>query len=47
MKRTATSANVAFATALLRDADAKAQSLPRNGPVVRGDQHIGRASDVG
>jgi non-specific serine/threonine protein kinase len=30
MKRTATSANVAFATALLRDADAKAQSLPRN-----------------
>jgi hypothetical protein len=31
MKRTATSANVAFATALLRDADAKAQSLPRNG----------------
>jgi hypothetical protein len=30
MKRTATSANVAFATALLRDADAKAQGLPRN-----------------
>jgi hypothetical protein len=30
MKRTATSANVAFSTALLRDADAKAQSLPRN-----------------
>ena len=29
MKRTATAANVAFATALLRDADAKAQSLPR------------------
>lgn len=30
MKRTATSANVAFATALLRDADARAQSLPRS-----------------
>ena len=30
MKRTATSANVAFATALLRDADARAQGLPRN-----------------
>jgi serine/threonine protein kinase len=29
MKRTATSANVAFATALLRDADARTQSLPR------------------
>ncbi|HEU0309918.1 MAG TPA: serine/threonine-protein kinase, partial [Sphingomicrobium sp.] len=29
MKRTATSANVAFATALLRDADARVQSLPR------------------
>ncbi len=31
MKRTATAANVAFAAALLRDADARAQSLPRNG----------------
>ena len=30
MKRTATSANVAFSTALLRDADAKSQGLPRN-----------------
>jgi serine/threonine protein kinase len=30
MKRTATSANVAFATALLREADARAQSLPKN-----------------
>jgi hypothetical protein len=30
MKRTATAANVAFATALLRDADAKAQTLPAN-----------------
>ncbi len=28
MKRTATAANVAFASALLRDADAKAQTLP-------------------
>ena len=28
MKRTATAANVAFATALLRDADARSQSLP-------------------
>jgi len=38
MKRTATSANVAFATALLRDADAKVQSLPRNAqsPTVTG-----------
>ena len=38
MKRTATSANVAFATALLRDADARAQSLPRNArsPAVSG-----------
>ena len=30
MKRTATSANVAFSAALLRDADAKSQGLPRN-----------------
>ena len=30
MKRTATAANVAFAAALLRDADARAQSVPRN-----------------
>ena len=36
MKRTATAANVAFATALLRDAEARAQTLPRNaqGPAV-------------
>ena len=31
MKRTATAANVAFAAALLRDADARSQSLPANG----------------
>lgn len=30
MKRTATAANVAFATALLRDAEARSQTLPRN-----------------
>jgi non-specific serine/threonine protein kinase len=30
MKRTATAANVAFANALLRDADARAQSIPAN-----------------
>ena len=30
MKRTATAANVAFATALLRDADARSQSVPAN-----------------
>ena len=30
MKRTATAANVSFATALLRDADARSQSLPGN-----------------
>ena len=31
MKRTATAANVAFATALLRDADARSQTVPANG----------------